>query len=95
MLRSLENERSRRQVLGFIGSSAAAGVASIRLSFAQGSPQSGQVLPPLLLESYPDQMTSKPRVSMPESLPSWGFRRITSQLLSDRFSGRCMAERTL
>jgi peptide/nickel transport system substrate-binding protein len=57
MLRSLENERSRRQVLGFIGSSAAAGVASIRLSFAQGSPQSGQVLPPLLLESYPDQMT--------------------------------------
>ena len=50
--------RSRRQVLGMIsGAAASAFLPPIRMSFAQGPVQSGQPLPPLLMESYPDQMT--------------------------------------
>ena len=49
---------TRRQVLGSwavgaVGSSC----RRMRMSFAQAGVQSGQPLPPLLMESYPDQMT--------------------------------------
>ena len=39
------------------GTAASALLPPIRMSFAQGAVQSGQPLPPLLMESYPDQMT--------------------------------------
>ena len=50
--------RSRRQVLRFLGGAAASPfLPPIRMSWAQGVPQPGQPLPPLLMEFYPDQMT--------------------------------------
>jgi peptide/nickel transport system substrate-binding protein len=50
--------RSRRQVLGLMsGAASSTLLPPIRMSFAQGGVQSGQPLPPLLMESYPDQMT--------------------------------------
>ncbi|MGE0038448.1 MAG: ABC transporter substrate-binding protein [Xanthobacteraceae bacterium] len=50
--------RSRRQVLGLMsGAAASTLLPPIRMSFAQGGVQSGQPLPALLMESYPDQMT--------------------------------------
>ena len=58
MANASAGERSRRAVLGGIGGAAAlAGTGLVRMSFAQGVPRAGQPLPPLLLESYPDQMT--------------------------------------
>ena len=58
MAKSFGRGRSRRQVLELMGGAAAASVLPpIRMSFAQGTPKPGQPLPPLLMESYPDQMT--------------------------------------
>jgi peptide/nickel transport system substrate-binding protein len=39
------------------GAAAASMLPQVRMSFAQGAVQSGQPLPPLLMESYPDQFT--------------------------------------
>ena len=52
------NGRSRRQVLGLMSGAAAASILpQVRMSFAQANVQSAQPLPPLLMESYPDQFT--------------------------------------
>jgi peptide/nickel transport system substrate-binding protein len=49
---------SRRRVLAMAaGTAAASGFFPIRISFAQGTLQAGQPLPPLSMECYPDQMT--------------------------------------
>ena len=50
--------RSRRQVFRLMGGAAATSMLpQVRMSFAQANVQSGQPLPPLLMESYPDQFT--------------------------------------
>ena len=50
--------RSRRQVLELMsGAAAASMLPQVRMSFAQANVQSAQPLPPLLMESYPDQFT--------------------------------------
>jgi peptide/nickel transport system substrate-binding protein len=58
MKKRFGNGRSRREILGIMGGAAASSfLPPIRMSWAQAAPISGQPLPPLLMESYPDQMT--------------------------------------
>src|SRR5262249_33775025 len=52
------SDHTRRQALGLLGGSVAASVLPpVSVSLGQGAVQSGRPLPPLLMESYPDQMT--------------------------------------
>ena len=52
------SDHTRRRALRLLGGSVAASILPpVGLSLAQGTVQSGRPLPPLLMESYPDQMT--------------------------------------
>lgn len=58
MTKRFGQSRSRRDVLGIMGGVAASSfLPPVCLSFGQAAPVSGQPLPPILMESYPDQMT--------------------------------------
>jgi peptide/nickel transport system substrate-binding protein len=52
------SDHTRRQALGLLGGGVAASILPpVSVSLGQGAVQSGRPLPPLLMESYPDQMT--------------------------------------
>ena len=94
MERQSRGGMNRRQSLKALMAGGAALLSPIRLTHAQGAIEAGQPLPPLLMESYPDQFTSRPRASMPASSPNSAIPSTTSRSAFASDLGKVTVART-